>query len=100
MPTVGAGVHGDLRGGLVDQEGDPVPELQSLEPPLYVVSEGFLKIDGVFEPGSSSLRSKYSVEKKSAGKEYIAGVEELTSQAERAMTLSSGREMVLASTSY
>ena len=81
MPTIGAGVHGDLRGGLVDQKGDPIPELQSFEPPLYVVSEGFFKIDGVFEPGSSSLRCKYSVEKKSASKEYVAGIEELTSQA-------------------
>ena len=66
-PSGRTGVQGDVDRGLVDEEGDPVPESQSVEPPAEVVPESFFQVDmfkfvEILTSSSSSFCSQYAIE--------------------------------------
>ena len=79
-PPRRTGIQGDVNSGIVDQEGDSVPVLQSFQPPDDVLLEGFLQVN-VFKvvrsstSSCSSFRSQYTVEEKPASKENITSMQ-------------------------
>ena len=75
-PTVCAGIEGAVRGRIVNQGGNPIPDLRGFQPPLHFVPEDLLQVDGLFEPECSSFRGQYSVEEQSTCKEDIGCIEQ------------------------
>ena len=78
MPTIGGGINGNGGSGLVDQEGDSVPDLEGLQPPLNVVSEGFLQVNRCDKLVCSSLCGQNPVDEQSSGEQYVTRIKKFT----------------------
>ena len=62
----------------MDQKGNPVSDFEGLQPPLDVISEGFLQVNRCDKLVCSPFCGQNPVDEQSSGEKHITGVEKFS----------------------